>query len=248
MEEIFRVEDIHKSFGDNHVHKGINFKLFKGECLGLLGNSGTGKSVLLRSLIGLEQIDSGKIFFNNKRIDGLEEEEWFKVRCDISYAFQSGALFDSMSVFENLAYPLYEHTDLDGEDLEKAVFHALKVVGLEGKDDLMPSDLSGGMKKRVGLARSLILNPGIILYDEPTAGLDPANVEKIVGIMQSLKDNGKTSIFVTHDISAARKICDRILIIDDGKIFFEGTPAQMMASSDPKVEKFFTMEKKREAQ
>jgi phospholipid/cholesterol/gamma-HCH transport system ATP-binding protein len=246
MDIIFSANDIHKSFGENEIHRGISFQLQKGECLGLLGNSGTGKSVLLRSLIGLEYIDKGNIFYHDQRIDDLTEVELFKIRTSISYAFQNGALFDSMNVYENLAYPLREHTELTEVDIETAIVHALKVVGLEGKEYLMPSDLSGGMQKRVGLARSLILNPEIILYDEPTAGLDPFNVDKIVGIMQQLKENGKTSIFVTHDISAARKICDRIIIIDQGKIFFEGTPEDMMKSTDPQVEKFFIMEKKQE--
>src|SRR5690606_9740041 len=148
----------------NEIHKDITFELKQNECLGLLGNSGTGKSVLLRSIIGLEQIDSGGIYYHSERIDNLSEEELFKVRTKISYAFQNGALFDSMNVYENLAYPLRAHTKLSEDKIEKKIEEVLNLVGLNGKQNLMPSDLSGGMQKRVGLARSIILGPKVILY------------------------------------------------------------------------------------
>lgn len=244
MKDILTLNHIQKSFGENMIHKDISFVLKEGECLGLLGNSGTGKSVLLRSIIGLEQIDSGGIYYHSERIDNLSEEELFKVRTKISYAFQNGALFDSMNVYENLAYPLRAHTKLSEDKIEKKIEEVLNLVGLNGKQNLMPSDLSGGMQKRVGLARSIILGPKVILYDEPTAGLDPANVENIVKIMQQLKKAGHSSLFVTHDIQAAFEVCDRILIIGQGIVLFEGTPEEMKKSQDAAVKNFFIMEKK----
>ena len=243
-DKILTLKNIQKSFGKNIIHRDINFELAENESLGLLGNSGTGKSVLLRSIIGLERIDQGGIFFRNRRIDNLSEEELFPVRTKISYAFQYGALFDSMTVYENLAYPLRAHTKLKEPEIKIKIEEALKLVDLAGKENLMPSDLSGGMQKRVGLARSIILKPDIILYDEPTAGLDPVNVENVVQIMKRLKAEGNSSIFVTHDIQAALEVCDRIIIIGQGIVLFEGTPAEMKESNDPVVQNFFIMEKK----
>lgn len=244
MKDILTLNHIQKAFGNNIIHKDISFVLKQGECLGILGNSGTGKSVLLRSIIGLEQIDSGGIYYHSERIDNLSEEELFKVRTKISYAFQNGALFDSMNVYENLAYPLRAHSKLGEVEIAKKIEEALELVGLREKQNLMPSDLSGGMQKRVGLARSIILRPEVILYDEPTAGLDPANIENIVKIMKQLKSAGRSSLFVTHDIQAAFEVCDRILIIGEGIVLFEGTPAQMKESQDEVVKNFFIMEKK----
>ena len=192
---ILIVDNVHKAFGQHQVHKGVSFKLKQGETLGLLGNSGTGKSVLLRSLIGLEYIDQGTIHFNGQRVDHFEEEEWIEMRKKISYSFQSGALFDSVNVFENLAYPLIEHTQLSFQEIKNKVADTLKMVGLDGKEKVMPSGLSGGMQKRVGMARSIILGPEIILYDEPTAGLDPLNVDKILSIMINLKNHQKMYIY-----------------------------------------------------
>lgn len=239
---VLELKDIHKSFDGFEVHRGISFKLAQNETLGLLGRSGTGKSVLLRSIIGLERPDVGEVWFNNKRIDNLTEEDLFEVRQHVSYAFQSGALFDSMSVLENLAYPLQEHTNLSWDEIEKKVDDVLEIVGLPNSKHAMPSDLSGGMKKRVGLARAIILNPEIILYDEPTAGLDPKNVQNVVKIMKSLKQRNISSVFVTHDIPAAMEICDRIIVIGEGKIRYEGTPQDMKKCEDPYVLDFFAME------
>jgi phospholipid/cholesterol/gamma-HCH transport system ATP-binding protein len=238
MNEILKIKDVHKSFEGNSVHRGLNFSLQKGETLGLLGGSGTGKSVLLRSIIGLEYIDQGEIIYKDSRIDNLNEDQLFKIRTKVSYAFQSGALFDSLTVFENVAYPLIEHTKKSYSEISNLVESTLELVDLKGKSNLMPSDLSGGMQKRVGLARSIILNPDIILYDEPTAGLDPENVENILQIMASLKKKEISSIYVTHDILAAVKICDRIVILDKGVIAFNNTPKFFMESQDPLVEKF----------
>jgi phospholipid/cholesterol/gamma-HCH transport system ATP-binding protein len=241
-EILLEVKDIHKSFANQAIHKGVSFDLRKGEMLGLLGGSGTGKSVLLRSLIGLEYIDAGQVLFRNRRIDGLDENELIPYRINISYAFQSGALFDSVNVFDNISFPLYEHTDLKLEEIQAKVAQVLKLINMDGKEEKMPSELSGGMQKRVGMARSMILDPDIILYDEPTAGLDPANTQNILNIMDALKDKGIAGIFVTHDIPAALKVCDRIAILHDGKIAFEGTPEELMNSEDPLVKNFFINE------
>lgn len=240
MEKILEVKNLHKCFEDKEVHKGVSFTLKRGETVGLLGNSGTGKSVLLRSIIGLEEIDDGEIYFHNSRIDLLSETKLYSIRTKISYAFQSGALFDSISVFENIAYPLFEHTKLTEKEVDKKVMDVLKIVNMESARELMPSDLSGGMQKRVGLARSIVLEPEIILYDEPTAGLDPVNVEMVLEIMGRFKKQNISGIFVTHDIPAAKKICDRILILKEGKIGFNGTIPEFENSNDPFVESFLT--------
>ncbi|MBP9674068.1 MAG: ATP-binding cassette domain-containing protein [Bacteriovoracaceae bacterium] len=241
-QKILEVKEVHKSFDENYIHRGISFDLYKGETLGLLGNSGSGKSVLLRSLIGLEQIQQGSIFFHEKRIDQMTEDEYLPLRTKISYSFQYGALFDSISVFENMAYPLYEHTKLSDEEVAQKVYSYLDLIDLKGKGDLMPSELSGGMQKRVGLARSVILGPEIVLYDEPTAGLDPNNTRNILKVMSSFKEQQMSSIFVTHDIPSALEICDRILIIREGKIGFNDTPQKLMDSKDPFLTSFFEHE------
>jgi len=237
---ILEVRNLKKSFEEKEVHRGVNFSMHSGETIGLLGNSGTGKSVLLRSIIGLEQIDEGEIYFRNERIDTFSEQELYKVRTQISYAFQTGALFDSLSVFENIAYPLFEHTQLSESQIEDKVRETLSIVNMKDAFDFMPSDLSGGMQKRVGLARAIVLNPEIILYDEPTAGLDPVNVEMVIEVMNRFKNKGISGILVTHDIPVAKKICDRILILRDGKISFSGSIEEFDNSNDPFVQSFLT--------
>jgi phospholipid/cholesterol/gamma-HCH transport system ATP-binding protein len=235
---ILEITNIHKSFEEKEVHRGVSFNLKAGETIGLLGPSGTGKTVLLRSIIGLEQIDEGEIHFHHQRIDHLKENQLYQIRTRISYAFQSGALFDSISVFENVAYPLFEHTKLSEAEVELRVMDILKIVNMENAHDLMPSDISGGMQKRVGLARAMILNPEILLYDEPTAGLDPINVEMVLEVMDKFKKKGVSGIFVTHDIPAAMRICDRILILKEGKVAFNGTVEEFESSKDPFVKTF----------
>jgi phospholipid/cholesterol/gamma-HCH transport system ATP-binding protein len=242
MMNILEVNNIHKSFDEKHIHKGVSFYLKEGETIGLLGRSGTGKSVLLRSLIGLENIDDGEIKFHQKRIDTLSETQLYPVRTKISYAFQSGALFDSINVFENIAYPLFEHTKLTEDEIETRVIEILKIINMEDAYHLMPSDLSGGMQKRVGLARAMALRPEILLYDEPTAGLDPHNVEMVLEVMGRFKEQGLSGIFVTHDIPAAKRICDRLLILTDGKIGFNGTVKEFETSTDPFVKTFMGSE------
>ncbi|MBC7715171.1 MAG: ATP-binding cassette domain-containing protein [Rhizobacter sp.] len=237
-ESILELKNVHKSFGKNKIHRGIDITLKKGESLGLLGGSGTGKSVLLRSIIGLERIDQGEIIFHGERYDHLMEDELTPYRIKISYSFQSGALFDSINVFENIAYPLFEHTNFSYQQIKDKVRDMLKLIDLPGRESVMPSDLSGGMQKRVGMARAMILNPEVLLYDEPTAGLDPANTLNVVALMQKLKDKGLASIFVTHDIPSALSLCDRIVVLHEGKIIFNDTPIKFQTSSDPIVNKF----------
>ncbi len=242
MMNILEVNNIHKSFDEKHIHKGVTFYLKQGETIGLLGHSGTGKSVLLRSLIGLEHIDEGEIKFHQKRIDTLTETQLYPIRTKISYAFQSGALFDSINVFENIAYPLFEHTKLSEDEIEGRVKDILKIINMEDAYHLMPSDLSGGMQKRVGLARAMALHPEILLYDEPTAGLDPLNVEMVLEVMARFKEQGLSGIFVTHDIPAAKRICDRLLILKEGRIGFNGTVEEFENSTDPFVQTFMASE------
>tara|TARA_R110002049_G_scaffold164429_5_gene330458 strand:+ start:307 stop:1062 length:756 start_codon:yes stop_codon:yes gene_type:complete len=239
MKPILELDSIYKSFGEKRIHQGVNFDLQKGESLGLLGGSGTGKSVLLRSIIGLEKIDSGKIIFHDQEVQSIKDEvSLSKLRLKISYSFQSGALFDSLNVFNNIAYPLFEHTKLSFVEIQIEVAKVLRLIDLEGIEELMPSDLSGGMQKRVGMARAMVLDPEIILYDEPTAGLDPANIENVVSLMLKLKERGQSSILVTHDIPSAIRFCDRILILLNGKIYFNGTVKEFTESDDPNILKF----------
>lgn len=235
---VLELKNITKSFGSNHVHRGLNLNLRHGESLALLGGSGTGKSLLLRSIIGLEFIDRGEIIFKGQRIDQLKEEQYAPFRIQISYSFQSGALFDSLNVFDNIAYPLFEHTNLTLNQVEDKVKTVLELIDLSGKEELMPSDLSGGMQKRVGMARAMIMNPEVILYDEPTAGLDPANTQNVVKILKELKGMGHASIFVTHDIASAVELCDRIAVLHEGSIAFSGTPKEFKNSEDPRVTRF----------
>lgn len=218
-EILIKVSNFTKSFGSKTVHRGVSFDVHKGETIGLIGGSGVGKSVILRSLIGLEKPDQGHIEILGQKVDSFTEEDWMPLRKRIAYCFQNGALFDSMSVFENLAYPLREHLQLKENEIEEKVFSTLERFGLKDSYKLYPASLSGGMQKRLGVARAIVLGPEIILYDEPTSGLDPSNTRKIERMMLELKASGVGSILVTHDMSSAFRVCDRILILSDGKLF-----------------------------
>jgi phospholipid/cholesterol/gamma-HCH transport system ATP-binding protein len=216
--DLIKVTNFTKMFAQKKVHNDVTFSVHKGECLGLLGGSGAGKSVILRSLIGLEKPDSGKIFFKGEETTHLSENDYNAVRKEIAYVFQYGALFDSMTVFENLAYPLEEHSKLSPTEIKKAVTSLLGEFNLEGTENLYPSELSGGMQKRVGVARAIIMNPTVVLYDEPTAGLDPANTITIQDLILNLKAKGTTSILVTHDMDTALRVCDRVCLLKNGEI------------------------------
>ena len=243
METILTVDNFHKKFGDKEVHKGTSFKLYKGECLGLLGGSGTGKSVVLRSLVGLEVPDQGKIIYKDKELQNFNEKDWTPIRKEIAYVFQNGALFDSLSVYENLAYPLVRHTKLTDDEISKKVKKILTDLDLPGAEALYPSELSGGMQKRVGLARSLMLDPEVVLFDEPTAGLDPKNTITIQKTILKLKKMGYTSLFVTHDMPSALKVCDRIVLLKNKKIEITATAKDLEDQSHPLI-KFMSGEEK----
>lgn len=221
--DLIQISHFKKSFGSKLVHKDITFNVRKGECLGLIGASGTGKSVLLRSLIGLERPDEGSVVFDGIHIHKIPERNLTHLRKRMAYAFQGGALFDSMTVFDNLAYPLREHTELGEREIETKVHEQLHAFGLFDSENLFPANLSGGMQKRVGLARAIILGPEVILYDEPTAGLDPYNTKKIQDMILRLKATGVTSILVTHDMPVAFAVCDRIAMLMEGRIKAIGT-------------------------
>jgi phospholipid/cholesterol/gamma-HCH transport system ATP-binding protein len=222
-EPLFRVRSLVKSFGDHVVLDGVGFDIHRGECLVVLGRSGSGKSVLLRHLNGLETPDSGEVVFEGTDIAGLSEYDLYPVRRRVAMLFQQGALFDSMTVFDNLAFPLREHTDLPEDEIARRVAQKLATVRLEGIGHKMPSDLSGGMKKRVALARSLALDPEAVLFDEPTTGLDPMTGATIARLIREIQRSfGVTSVVVTHDIPLARIVGDRIAFLHEGRFRFLG--------------------------
>jgi phospholipid/cholesterol/gamma-HCH transport system ATP-binding protein len=234
------VKNLHKSFGDKVVHKGVSFDVRENEILGLFGGSGTGKSVILRSLIGLEHPDDGEILFEGRDLTKLSERELFEVRTHISYVFQNGALFDSLTVEENLAYPLRAHTKMTDDEIHQKVNETLELIDMKNANDLLPNELSGGMQKRAGFARSIMLQPKVVLFDEPTAGLDPVNTGRLLKTILAFKKRGMTGVFVTHDIPAAFEICDRVAILNNGKIDRLMTVAEMKQSDDPLVKSFTT--------
>ncbi len=237
-EVIIEVKNFVKAFGKKVVHKNVSFSVNKGECLALIGGSGVGKSVILRSIIGLEKPDSGTIHIFGEDITLYSEKRLVPLRKKVAYVFQNGALFDSMSVYDNLAYPLREHTNLSEADIAERISHELRMFGLTGNDHVFPNRLSGGMQKRLGLARAIIMEPEVILYDEPTAGLDPYNTKKIQEMILRLKSTGVTSILVTHDMPTAIAVCDRIAILLDGQIKAQGTIDQIESQDNHLITKF----------
>ena len=241
-EPILQIRHVHKSFGPKEVLKDATFNLMKGEILGFFGGSGTGKSVILRTIIGLEHPDSGEIIFEGRDITKMKERDLIEVRKKIAYVFQNGALFDSMTVEDNLAYPLVEHTKLSKDEIRARIKEMLSLIGLEGSEKLYPANLSGGMQKRVGVARSIIMRPDVILYDEPTAGLDPYNTNRLVELMARVRQLGNSAIFVTHDLPAAFKVVDRVAILYKGVIHAIDTAENIRKSKDPMVQSFLAGE------
>jgi phospholipid/cholesterol/gamma-HCH transport system ATP-binding protein len=235
---LIEARGIFKKYGDKVVHDGIDLTIYEGEILTLMGGSGSGKSVLLRSLIGLEKPDRGEIWFDGQDITKLGEEALVSVRKKIAYCFQYGALFDSLTIEENLAYPLREHTKMTWKQIQAEVQASLGQVGLEGSEHLLPSDLSGGMQRRVGVARAIILKPEVILYDEPTTGLDPYNTKQILRIILNLKKQGATSVLVTHDMSSIFAVTDRVAFLKHGKIAALGTADEIHHTKDPELKGF----------
>ena len=239
---IIDIRSLKKSYGDNHVLAGFNMQLYEGENLVIMGKSGSGKSVMIKCLVGLEEPDSGTIEVMGKVINELEQDELDELRTEIGFLFQGSALYDSMSVRENLEFPLRRHTKKFGviEDTTPMVMEALENVGLAHTLDLMPSELSGGMKRRIALARTLILQPKIILYDEPTTGLDPITSKEIILLMMSIQKKYNTSsIIITHDVDCARVISNRMILLVDSISYAEGTFEELSASNDPKIQAFF---------
>ena len=221
---IIELRDVHTAFNGQRVHSGINLCIKEGEVMSLIGSSGVGKSVLLKELIGILKPDKGEILVMGRNIVPLKEEELIKIRRDIGILFQGAALFDSLTVYENVAYPLREHTKLKEKEIEEKVREKLGLVGLEGVEQKLPDELSGGMKKRVGLARAIAVDPKIILYDEPTTGVDPINADKINELILDLQSKlGTTTIVVTHDLHCVKKVTNRLAMLSDGKIITEGT-------------------------
>ena len=239
---VIEIKDLHKSYGDNHVLNGFNMCLVEGENLVIMGKSGSGKSVMIKCLIGLEEYDSGTIIVMGKDISTLEHEELDELRTEVGFLFQGSALYDSMTVRENLEFPLRRHTKKFGriKDTTPMVMEALENVGLAHTINLMPEELSGGMKRRIALARTLILQPSIILYDEPTTGLDPITAKEILLLMISIQKKYNTSsIIITHDVDCARAISNRMILLVDGINYAEGTFEELLASNDPKIQAFF---------
>lgn len=239
---VLELKNIHKSFGSNHVLKGFNLKLYEGENLVIMGKSGSGKSVMVKCIVGLIQPDSGSITIRGQDIISMGQKELDFLRTEIGYLFQGSALYDSMTVRENLEFPLRRHKDKvrNFESTEKSVREALQNVGLEHTLDLMPAELSGGMQRRVALARALILKPQIIMYDEPTTGLDPITANEIIQLMRNIQIQYKTSsLIITHDVDCARVISNRIILLVDGINYAEGTFDELSNSDDPQVRAFF---------
>jgi phospholipid/cholesterol/gamma-HCH transport system ATP-binding protein len=237
---VAETEHLKKSFGDNHVLKDINIKIEQGENLVVFGKSGSGKSALVKCLVGLIEPDDGNVLLFGENISALKSEELNLVRKKVGFLFQSAALYDSMTVRENLEFPLRDLRSKAREEIDSLVMEALQNVGLEEAIDKMPSELSGGMRKRVGLARTLILKPQIILYDEPTTGLDPITSKEISHlILQVQKKYNAASVIITHDVECARITSNRMMIIKDGRTEAEGTFKELSESQDEWVSSFF---------
>ncbi|MDH3200739.1 MAG: ABC transporter ATP-binding protein [Myxococcales bacterium] len=230
---------VKKAFGPKVVYQDLNLEIEEGELLTIIGGSGQGKSVMLKMLIGLLEIDGGSIFFDGQEISGFTDAQYAPIRRRVAMLFQAGALFDSLNAKENVAYGLREQLDMTEKEVSERVRESLSHVGLPGTEETWPADLSAGMKKRVSLARALAIRPEVLLYDEPTTGLDPINVTRIADLIVDLNDRIQvTSVVVTHDMDTALAISDRIAMIQDGFVIFSGTPDEVRASDDPRVRDF----------
>lgn len=230
---MIKIKDLHKSFNSNKVLKGINLEIKDGETIAIIGRSGCGKSVLIKHIIGLLKPDKGFVEVEGKIISELSLEELYEIRKIFGFVFQSAALFDSLTVEENVGLALIENTRMKRSEIKKIVNEKLALVNLYGINDMKPSELSGGMKKRVGLARALVTNPKYILYDEPTTGLDPVTSDQIDQLIRDLaKKLNVTSIIVTHDMVSVRTVADRVAMIHDGMIYYDGLFENFINSND----------------
>ncbi|HVP13236.1 MAG TPA: ABC transporter ATP-binding protein [Phycisphaerae bacterium] len=236
---IIELRGVHKRFGSLQVLDGIDLALTRGQTTVVIGESGTGKSVLLKHIVVLLRPDSGQVYFHGRRVDDQSEAALVAVRRRFGFLFQLSALFDSMTVAENIAFPLTEHGDYSETEIARTVAEKLHLVGLDGLESRRPGELSGGQKKRVALARAIALNPEVVLYDEPTTGLDPVRADVINELILRLKRNlDVTAVVVTHDMTSAYKVADRIVMLQDGKIIADGPPESFKTSTDPRVRRF----------
>ncbi len=238
---MIEISNLHKSFGDLHVLRGVNLAVEKGESMTVIGGSGSGKSVLIKHIIGLLFPDRGRVVVDGQALNDLDDRGLNEIRKKFGMLFQGAALFDSMSVWENVGFALKQHTNLSDREIRKITTDKLAHVGLKDVEDKMPAELSGGMKKRVGLARAIAMDPAIILYDEPTTGLDPITADSINDLIVELRKKlGVTSVAITHDMHSAYKISDRIAMLYKGEILEIGTPDQIKNSANPVVQQFIT--------
>jgi phospholipid/cholesterol/gamma-HCH transport system ATP-binding protein len=237
---VVAVDNLHKSFGSNHVLEGISLSVCSGETMAVLGRSGTGKSVLLRLIIGLDKPDSGSVCIHGQDLAGLTLDQIGAIRIKMGFLFQHAALYDSLTVAENVAFPLQHHRrEMSRSEQSDRVRQLLAEVGMDGNLDRMPSDISGGMQKRVGLARALALEPEILLLDEPTAGLDPISSGEINDLVLTLqREHHMASIVVTHDLHSARTIANRLALLDEGRVVIEGKFEDLEQSDIPFVREF----------
>lgn len=234
-----RVRGVHQQFGSNHVLRGVDMDIYKGETLILLGGSGGGKSVLLKHLLGLLQPKKGTVEVEGVDISKMNEREIGPVRRKIGMMFQNGALFDSLTVGENIAFPLRQAGVKDEELIASNIDNVLKIVRLPNEAEKMPADLSGGMRKRVALARAIVDHPACVLYDEPHAGLDPITADSIDHLMKQLQqEHQMTNVIITHEMRSVFKIADRVIFLKMGKIYWQGTPEELRDSADPELKNF----------
>jgi phospholipid/cholesterol/gamma-HCH transport system ATP-binding protein len=238
---MIKIENLHKSFEDLEVLKDVSLQVERGEILALIGGSGHGKTVILKHVAGLMKPDRGRVYINGKDVFRLRRDELEQLRSQLGFLFQSGALFSSLTVFDNVAFPLREKTHFSEQEIKEKVLTALEQVGLGGAEDKYPAQISGGMIKRTALARSLVRHPEVMLFDEPTTGLDPVIAHTILDLIKSIhQDLGFTGMIVSHELSRVFQIVQKVAMLHDGIILFVGTPEEIMASRDPIVRQFIT--------
>ena len=240
MAPIIEVRDVHKSFGDHHVLRGVNLNVERGQTVVILGGSGSGKSVLMKHLIGLLRPDKGQVIVDDEPIERMSPENLARVRMKCGMVFQGAALFDSMNVYENVSFPLREHRpNLNESECRAIVRDKLALLGLKDIEDRYPAEISGGMRKRVGLARAIVLDPKIVLYDEPTTGLDPITTDYVDEmILAAQKELNVSSVVISHDIASAFKVADTIAFLAEGEIIAEGPPMELRHSKHPRISHF----------
>ena len=238
-DSIVQLEDVYKSFGDEQVLAGLNLSVPRGETLVIMGRSGAGKSVILKHMVGLISPDGGEVYFDGRRLETLKHAELQQVRKRMGMLFQGAALFDSMTVAENVSLGLRKHTSLSEGEIRRVVTAKLSAVGLSGVEEKMPAELSGGMRKRVGLARAIAMDPELVLYDEPTTGIDPITADAINNlILDTRRQFGVTSVVVTHDVANALKVGTMISMLVEGRVIFSGSPDEVKSTDNPYVRQF----------